>query len=167
MDMKKVAIGLANLTVLAGVTGGILYLAKKALDSEKKVNNRLSGYYSVVRQWLEDKNDGKNVGEYFEQNDYKTIAIYGMGSLGQMFYDELKKTNPNVKVAYFIDMKADELYYGLDDIPVVNLDKIEEQEEVDAIVVTPVHEFNKISDELAELELPTEIISLEDIVYEI
>lgn len=171
MNGKKVALGLAKLLAIGGamggIIGGVIYWAKKALKSDTDFKNRYKAYYTTTTQWLINRNEKKSVGDYFKENNYKTIAIYGMGTMAEIFYDELKESNPNVKVAYFIDKNADKLYYGLDDIPVVSLDKIEEQEEVEAIIVTPVYDFNKISDDLAELELPTEIISLEDIVYEI
>jgi FlaA1/EpsC-like NDP-sugar epimerase len=163
MDGKKIALALVKLSVMGGVIGGIIYLAQKALKKEADYKNRFKSYYNVTNQWLLNKNEEKNVGEYFKDNNYKTIAIYGMGNMGELFYEEVKKED--VKIAYFIDKNAEELYYGIDDIPVVTMDDIESQEEVDAIIVTPVYDFDSISESLEELGLDIEIVSLEDVIY--
>lgn len=168
MNGKKVAWGVTKLVGFGGAMGGVLYLAQKALKKESDFHNRYKSYYTTSNQWLINKNEGKSVGDYFKENDYKTIAIYGMGTMGELFYDELKKSSDiKVKVAYFIDKNAEDLYYGIDDLPVVNLDDISSQEDVDAIIVTPIYDFDKIEKDLNDAGVNAEIISLEDIVYEI
>lgn len=166
MNGKKIAWSVAKLVSFGGTIGGILYLAQKALKKESDFHNRYKSYYTTTNQWLINKNEGKNIGEYFKENNYKTIAIYGMGTMGELFYDELKNSS-NVKVAYFIDKNAEDLYYGIDDLPVVGLDDISSQEKVDAIVVTPIYDFDKIEEDLEDIGIDADIISLEDIIYEI
>lgn len=165
MDGKKIALALAKLSVVGGIIGGIIYLAQKALKKETDYKNRFKSYYNVTNQWLLNKNEEKNVGDYFKDNNYKTIAIYGMGNMGELFYEEVKKTD--VKVAYFIDKNAEELYYGIDDIPVVNIKDIESREKVDAIIVTPIYDFESISEDLVDSSKGAEIVSLEDVIYEV
>ena len=97
-----------------------------------------------------------------KKNNIKNIAIYGMGTLGELFYNEIKGTG--VKVNYFIDKNADTLYYGVDDIAVVGLDDIANQDEVDAIIVTPIFDFDTIESDLEEVT-DISLISLEDIIY--
>lgn len=164
MKMKKVFAGILKAGVFFGSIGGVAYLGKKSMQKEAELGKRYRSYYTVTNQWLMNKNENKDMSKYFEENKIKTIAIYGMGSMGELFYEDIKKTN--VEVAYFIDKNADELYYGLDDISVVNLDGISDQKKVDAIIVTPVFDFDKISDDLEEAGADAEIISLEDVIYE-
>lgn len=161
----KMAFGISKLVAVGGIIGGIVYLSKKTLEKKNDLYQRYRSYYTTANQWLLNKNDNKNVGEYFKENNYKTIAIYGMGTMGELFYEEIKKTD--VKVVYFIDKNAEELYYGLDDISVVGLDDISSQKSVDAIIVTPIYDFDEISEKLEELGVDAEIISLEDVIYEI
>ena len=167
MEMKKILLGLIKLSAIGGIIGGIAYLANKSLSKESNMKNRFRAYYNVTNQWLSNKNADKEVGSYFKDNNYKTIAIYGMGSMAELFYNELKKSNPEIKVAYFIDKNSEELYYGLDDISVIGLNEICSQDEVDAIIVTPVYDFDVINEDLIEVGVEADIISLEDVVYEI
>ena len=96
---------------------------------------------------------------YFEKNNYKTVAIYGMKELGERLYDELKDSD--VAVKYFIDKNAGELYA---DVDILTPD--DELEPVDAIVVTATYYFDDIEETLGEkVEYP--IVSLEDIIYEV
>lgn len=165
MNSKKLALGFAKLAIVGSSFGGIIYLFQKALTKERDYRQRYQTYYNTSNQWLLNKNDEKNISVYFKENNYKTIAIYGMGTMGELFYEEIKKTD--VKVAYFIDKNAEELYYGLDDISVVGLDDISAQEKVDAIIVTPIYDFDKIEEELEDEGVEADIISLEDVIYEI
>jgi len=148
--------------VVAGSIGGVAYYSKKSLNKSEELQGRYKSYYQLTNQWLVNKNEGKNVSEYFMVNDIKSVAIYGMGTLGELFYEELKKSD--VKVEYFIDKNAEELYYGLDDIAIVGLDDIENQPKADVIVVTPVFDFESIEKDLQEIT-DIELVSLEDIIY--
>lgn len=167
MNAKKIALGLAKLSTIGGAIGGVLYLSNKKLKKEKDLNKRFTTYYTATNQWLMNKNENKYVGDYFKENAYKTIAIYGMGTMAELFYNELKNSNSEVKVLYFVDKNAEELYYGLDDISVVGLEDVSSQEEVDAIIVTPIYDFDNINEDLEKLGVNADIISLEDILYEI
>ncbi len=149
-----------------GTVGGVCWLAKKAVDKSERMSRRYKDYYSLTNQWIKNKNEKKNIVDYFKDNGYSNIAIYGMGEMGSRLYEELQDTD--IKVAYIIDNKqADELYYAVDDIPIVSLDEIENQEKVDAIVVTPIYDFEAIEEALLEYDLDAEVLSLEDVIYEI
>lgn len=167
MNTKKLIFKLVELSAIGGAIGGISYLAQKAFRKESDYHQRYRNYYNVANQWLLNKNEDKSIGNYFKENtEYKTIAIYGMGTMGELFYDELKNSS-DVKVAYFIDKNAEDLYYGLDDLPVVGLDDISSQKKVDAVIVTPIYDFDKIEEDLENSGVDVDIISLEDIIYEI
>lgn len=159
-DMKRVLSVL--LSVFAGSAVGASMVSvrwkKKYAESDDWIKKMIE-FYNILNEWLMLKQEGKSLEEYFERNQYKTIAIYGMKELGERLYEELKKSG--VKVAYAIDKNADVIYTDLDVItPDENLP------EVDVIVVTAVHYFDEIERMLAgKVNYP--IISLEDLIYEV
>lgn len=158
--MKKgmVAVISAALGFIAGSIGQG-YLTNKQLDKRDKKVNKFKSYYNMLNQWLVLKQDGKSLEEYFANNEVKTIAIYGMGEMGNRLLDELKDSG--VEVKYGIDKQAD---YTYADINMVSPD--EELDEVDAVVVTAIFAFDEISEELGK-NMSCPILSLEDVVYEI
>lgn len=165
MSLKKILVGLLKVGTLLGMIGGIFYVNKKTIKRVRQMYEQQKSYYSVAQRWLINKNDGKNISSYFQKKGIKTIAIYGMSSIGEIFYDEIK--NKGVRVAYFIDKNAEELHCGLDDLPIVELGEIKEQEEVDAIIITPIFYFDEIVEDLESEGIDVEKLSLEDIVCEI
>lgn len=158
--MKKSIVGLlaAVMGVAAGAAGVNYYKNKKLAAKSKKVD-KFKGYYNLLNQWLVLKNEGKKLDKYFVDAEYKTIAIYGMGELGNRLYEELR--NSGVEVKYAIDKNAESTYSELD---VFSLE--EDLEEVDAVVVTATFDFDKIEEELANV-LSYPIISLEDVIFEL
>lgn len=133
--------------------------------SSKKINELMEGHkkvhelYMAFDQWLRIRQEGKTLAEYFEKNNYKTAAIYGMKELGERLYDELKDSD--ITVSYIIDKNADSIYA---DVDVVTPD--DELGAVDVIVVTAIYYFDEIEENLSgKIDCP--IVSLEDILYEI
>ena len=110
-------------------------------------------------QWLQIRQEGKTLVEYFTRNGFKTVAVYGMKELGERLCDELKGSD--VTVRYAIDRNADTIYA---DVDVVTPE--EELAEVDVIVVTAITYFDEIEEMLCE-KVDCPIVSLEDILYEI
>lgn len=158
--MKK-----AVTTLLAALAGGAAGAGavsgvwkEKCAKSDDWVG-KLVEFYNILNNWLMLKQEGKSLVEYFEKNQYKTIAIYGMKELGERLCDELKSSN--VKVAYAVDKNADSIYA---DIDVITPD--DDLPKVDVIVVTAVHYFDEI-EEMLEEKVDCPIVSIEDIVYEV
>jgi hypothetical protein len=158
--MKKgmVAVISAVLGAIAGSVGQG-YIKNKQIDERNKKVDKFKSYYNMLNQWLVIKQGGKSLAEYFIDNDIKTIAIYGMGEMGNRLLDELKDSE--VEVKYGIDKQAD---YTYADIDVVSPD--EELDDVDAVVITAIFAFDEISEELGR-NVSCPIISLEDVVYEL
>jgi FlaA1/EpsC-like NDP-sugar epimerase len=152
--------------VLGGVTGvgGILWGTRKTLNKAQKMKDVYQAYYDVTNQWLKNKNENNTLAEYFKNNSFNRIAIYGMGELGTRLYEELK--NSEIKVVYFIDKNAEEICYGIDDVPIVGLSDINSQEKAEVVVVTPIYDFDSIEESLLDRGIE-QIVSLEDVVYEI
>lgn len=155
--MKKV--GNKLLAVLTGaVVGGAAVgtIFKKRTDAANEALKKSQKLYTVFDQWLTFLQEGKSLEEYFKQNNYKTVAIYGMRELGERLYYELKDSDITVK--YAIDKNADAVYTDVDVVtPDDHLDR------VDVIVVTAVYYFEEIKDMLAG-KVDCAIVSLEDII---
>lgn len=167
--MKKSNI-IGSITVGIAVVGGVFaskklgFFKKTSLNEDNSKRARLNSYYSVLSQWLSEKINNKNLEEYFRNNEIKNIAIYGMGTLGELLYQELKNTDINVK--YFVDKNAAKLYYGIDDLPIVSVDDLGSSEKVDAIIVTPVFDFDSIEENIKNKNYDSNVISLEDVVFD-
>lgn len=158
--MKKPVI--AILSALAGAALGAGLIGrldgKKAKKGWESSNKHLE-LFRMMSKWVELKQKGKSLADYFEKNGYKKIAIYGMSYAGEALLGELKGST--VAAAYGIDKNADAIYA---DIDVVTMD--DNLDEVDAVVVTAITFFDEIEEQLSKkMECP--IISLEDILYEV
>lgn len=114
--------------------------------------------FQILSQWLHLKQDGKTLIPFFEDNFIKNIAIYGMGVLGERFYQELQGSG--IKICYAIDRFA-----ASKNKPGFQIYSLDEAHwpEVDAIVVTPVQDYWGIV-ELLEKKTDAVILSLHDIV---
>lgn len=157
--MKKGISALFGMTVGAAVGGiAVRVRAAKKMEEIWKAEAKLHTLYMAFDLWLQIRQEGKTLAEYFKRNEYRTVAVYGMKELGQRLCDELKGTD--VTVSYAIDKNAGNIYA---DVDVVTPD--EELAPVDAIVVTAITYFDEIAENLeAKVECP--IISLEDILYD-
>lgn len=158
--MKKgTATVLGMLIGAAAGSAGMGYLGNKQVTQKAEKVDKFKGYYNMLNQWLMLKQEGKNLESYFKANHYKTIAIYGMGEMGNRLYDELKGTD--IKIKYAVDKNSASTYSELD---VVDPEDCA-FEDVDCIVVTATFAFDEIAEKL-EKEVSFPIVSLEDVVYE-
>lgn len=139
-----------------GITGSIM---EKSIKRNSDMSDKHLALFLMMNEWVKVKQAGKNLAEYFEKNEYKKIAVYGMSYAGETLLDELSESD--IEVAYAIDKNANSIYL---DIETVTLDA--DLREVDAVVVTAITFFNEIERKLKE-KLKCPIVSLEDILYEI
>ncbi|MCI8378498.1 MAG: hypothetical protein HFH72_08255 [Lachnospiraceae bacterium] len=151
--------------VLAGGIFGVMIdklLTKSAVKGKQvTTKDKFKIYYNTLNQWLVLKQKNKNLSEYFMRKNYKRIAVYGLGEMGNRLIDELLDTT--IEVVYGVDKNINHTFcsmtvYALEDIG--NASK-----EIDAIVVTPVFAFDEIVDSLKE-KVDCDIVSLEDVVFE-
>lgn len=160
--MKKGMKSLGAL-LLGGIAGGIAGVSATGTKLNKKV--QLHRTYAqkhllimqMFNQWLIDRQEGKSLVKFFEDNEYKSIAIYGMSYLGERLLDELKDSG--IEVKYAIDKNADNIYA---DVEIKRLE--DDLPKVDAIIVTAVFFYDEIEEELSEL-VDYPVISLEDVLY--
>jgi hypothetical protein len=161
--MNKILVKVKQfLLFLSGLAiGGILVntFKNQIIDDENFRVAKFKGYYNLLEQWLLLKQQGKSLEQYFLNHNYKTIAIYGMGELGNRLLEELKYSDINVK--YGIDKNNSAIKSDIDVYrPGDNL------EAVDAVVVSAIFAFYEIEDELKKV-INYPIINLEDVVYEL
>lgn len=142
--------------VLIALHYRILYKKRK---KTKKTSEKNLYYYNAAAQWVINKQEGKSMVKYLNSKGIKKIAIYGMGSMEELLYNELKNTE--IEIEYFIDGNASNYEFMFD---VIGINEIEKQKNVDAIIVTPIFDFLEIADKLKKV-INCEIISLEEIIY--
>lgn len=146
---------------MGAVAGGTAVKTSSSKEIEKKneMLDKVHVLYCAFDRWLQIRQEGRTLAEYFKKNNYKTVAIYGMKELGERLLDELKDSG--VTVCYAIDKNADQIYADVD-----ILTPEDELGPVDAIVVTAIYYFDEIEETLSE-KVDYPVVSLEDIIYEL
>lgn len=114
-------------------------------------------YYKLMVQWAHIRNKGIHLAEYLKKQGCTKIAIYGIGDIGKLCYDEII-TSKEIHIIEIIDRSVQGDYRGC---PIVQPDNIEDK--VDAIIITPICSYYGIAETLYKLT-PAKLISLEDIV---
>lgn len=157
--MKKIIFPLVYLFGGIAVTAILVKeVMEKKVDEQWRISEKHLALFQMMDQWVAIKQQGKNLADYLEKKQYRTIAIYGMSFAGQRLIDELE--NSNIQIKYGIDKRADNIYT---DIDIVTME--DELEEVDAVIVTAITFFDEIEEMLSgKMDCP--IISLEDVLYE-
>lgn len=158
--MKKGLIGITG--ILSGALAGTMVTSKIQGDKRKRKEKELDkfkGYYYILNQWLSLLHENKSIATYFTKHNYKTLAIYGMGELGNRLYEELK--NSEIQVKFAIDMNPLSTYSELE-IKEIN----DSFEPVDVVVVTAIFAYDEILDAI-ENKFDCPIVSLEDVIEEI
>ncbi len=147
-----------NLSVLiAGLTAGVVLEKKKKEAVPVADSNKYWQAYLMMNEWMQLRQKGRNLSEFFAEKGYKTIAIYGMHYTGITLQNELDGTG--IQIAYGIDANAESIYSDIevkkptDDLP-----------PVDVIVVTPIYYFIEIEEKL-EGRVTCPILSLDDVVF--
>lgn len=157
--MKKVVGFILSLLLGMGVGAAIITVKKdKAIEAEKKKTDKFKTYYNMLNQWLILNYGNKRIEKYFQDNNYRTIAIYGLGEMGNRLYEDLKSTT--IEVQYGIDENSNKFA----ELKIVSPE--DEFEKVDAIIVSAIFAFEDIKNKL-EQKTNIPIISLEEIIFSI
>lgn len=161
--MKKKHISAVFLFPILFLLGGYVALREAAikndrLELEKVLDDRrrLEELNDVWKAWFAYKLSGGNIADFFVENGYTTVAIYGMKELGINLYQELSRQGISVK--YGIDRNTDISVKGLRVI-----EPTDSYDEVDVVVVTPVHYFAEIAELLNE-KVNCPIVSIENVI---
>lgn len=160
--MRKNISGLFGVIVAAALGGGIVKITeKKKMKKEIELDKKNDALLRLFSEWMSQKQDGKNLKDFFVENEFNKIAIYGVHYLGQCLIKELE--NSGIEICYVIDKNAANIELESD---IEILSPEDDLQEVDAVVVTPFFYFDQIEDELLE-RLDCPIISIEDVIYEV
>lgn len=130
------------------------YYNKKELKKIKIENTKNIQILTFLNNWLIMYQMKKNMVPYIEYMNYKNIAIYGMGVLGQRLYDELEGTSVNV--AYAIDQNA----VNIRDLVDIKCPS-DVLEEVDAVIVTSLYYYEEIKQAMKK-KMNCPVISISD-----
>ena len=114
--------------------------------------------YRFMTQWVQAKQEGKSLINYFIKNGYHSIAIYGMNFVGETLLNELKNTD--IQVEYGIDRDVEKM-----NLSIRIITPEDEMDKVDAIVVTPIIYFESIETMLKK-KIVCPVVSIEDVLYE-
>lgn len=145
---------------LIGFYLGVKWLGKQYdihCERIEKNADKFAAYYSMMMQWLKMKQEDIKIAEYFEKNDYKQIAIYGMNDFAYALIKELKQLN--IEIAFCIDRNADNLFVEYD---VFRPD--EELPKADVCIVALPELYDDIS-KMLKKKMNCSIVSIENIIW--
>lgn len=131
--------------------GGTRYFCRRKPD-------RYFYWYKTLYQWLLIRQDKVEIADYFKENGYQRVAIYGMGELGRLLLKELRDTG--IEIPYVIDQNARSI--SVSGIKAVMLK--DAKEDVDVIVVSVVDKFEVIKADI-ERNMSVPILSLDDVLF--
>lgn len=134
---------------------------KNYLKESNEKYMKFKKYYQIYNCWISSINKNISIESLLKNKNLRDIAIYGNGEIGNRLYESLQ--NSDVRVHYFIDKKAGEINFDIDKIKVYDIRDITNKEKLDAIIVTPVHQYEEIKEELQKITCETMFISVEEI----
>lgn len=135
---------------------GLFSKSQITMSESEKLLERYRCYWIVLHQWMLLKENGISIGEYLYQKGIRKVAVYGMGMLGLHLVKELE--DGPVEILCGIDRAAKELCQTF---PIMIPG--EPIGEADAIIVTPVYEFDEIYSTL-RIKYHSKILSLMDLI---
>lgn len=120
---------------------------------------RFAYLHHTLERWLRLRIAGIGLGDKLAQAGVCSVAVYGIGGLGELVLADLKESP--VRVACLIDRRAADYPDGLDGIPVVDIAGYAAAPVGDIILVTPEFAFRSIAEDLIEAGIPMErLVSL-------
>ena len=122
------------------------------------LEERYQHSYLLLLHWTEALYLGHRVSDYFVEEGFKNIAIYGMGDLANRLMDDL--LDSEINVVYGIDRDAAGTVCKIKDIYSLN-DKLPK---VDAVVITPFYAFDSIRNDLKN-KMDAKIVSIEEVIW--
>ena len=147
---------------ISGIAVGAVIVKKifaKAIIAKDNESEKFQVFFHMLNRWLLLKQQNKNIADYLLKNNYKKVAIYGMGQLGETLFHELVYSG--VEVVFGIDRNKDHLDC---DIDIYSLE--EKLPHADVIIVTAVTYYSEVVWFLSrKVECPIE--SLENIIVEL
>ena len=132
------------------------YQINKEFVIENDREKKYKAYYELMNNWLQLKNKGVSVVNYFQDFNIQTIMIYGGGEVAHRLVEELEGTD--IKIAGILDRNP---RYKNDRVSVFSLR--DNLPRYDVIVVTPVYSFGTIYIQLVK-KSNDKVISMEEVI---
>lgn len=147
-------IAICVMIILIKCTVKLLFL----LEDRKKDLYRAEITNQLLRKWVGGLSDDNGLARLLSSSGIKRIAIYGMGYMGELLYEDLRNTS--VDVIYGIDSNYASIYSTL---PLYG--RIQEME-IDAIIITPIDAYDSISEQIKGV-CSVPCYSLTELVYKL
>lgn len=122
--------------LIAMALGSLLGMTVVSVKFVKKIEEREKIIYKyrqmkiILYGWLERKRDHRPIENELLEKGMNRIAIYGVGELGKLLYDELEKTS--IQVMAGVDQRA----IDYKNLVVIPINKCAELDKIDAIINT-------------------------------
>lgn len=132
-------------------------------DEIELIKKRLylfENFYRILDHWLFLKERNISPTNYFINNNFYNIAIYGMGAMAIHLIKECELNNLTVK--YGIDIEHADYYTN---VPIYGI--YDKWPKADVIVITEKSEKNIFKDLLKNQQLDIDIVTLDEVVFSI
>ena len=137
---------------------------RASLLQKDKKNLKLFKMIKVYDYWMYLNIRNKRIEIYFNNHNYKKIAIYGMNYIGNRLYDEL--LNSSVEIVFGIDKEGDSIIHNIPVLKREDSDVFTYIEKIDIIVVTAIDAYQEILSDMQSI-CNKYIVSIEDIFVEL
>lgn len=132
--------GTAGIAGIAGIAAD-RFCVRKVLEQKRAELEKSKGNLMVLSEWMAFYRRGMTMEKVLAGKGYSAVAIYGMGVLGSQLYQELEGSV--IRVRYIMDRTA---IRGVYQSEVCGIET--ELKETDAVIVTPVYQFEEIKEEI-------------------
>lgn len=133
---------------------------KERVDFLQKEYEKYFQWYDVFNNWMELKNAGISLNYRLSRRGIRSIAIYGMGRVGNRLVEDIRYNNlmgeEKIDIVYGIDANI-----SMNDIGVPIYLPNDDLEKVDAIIVTAFFDYDSIKKILPN---KYNVISLEELI---
>lgn len=154
--MEKRIFKIMEMVLGIGIAAFIIRWFGSRFVDKKSSGERMKVYYNIMNKWMKLREEHKSIAEYLEGQGIQTVAIYGLGDMGKHLEKELEDSKITVKYA----INKDAAYLILD-LDVYSPDR--DLPPVDAVIVTPVMEYDEICRGLRE-KVSCPILSIADVI---
>lgn len=134
---------------------------KYYIERIEKQETRTRKITNCLDYWMYLKEKQISLAKYLERFSVKTVAVYGLGILGKHLLEEFNDSS--IEIKYIIDQKSDLKHPEYKIIHPIQIDEIGDN--VDAIIITPVWEFETIYKDI-KAKTDVKIFSIEEIIFE-
>ena len=149
------------ISIIIGIFIGVVvtwHFLDKVIVNYSNLSDKHIELFNLLVLWVKMYQLHGKISDYLYSKNYKSIAIYGFGTVGELLLNEISSSNINIK--YIID--KEKKYTG--DIPLISPDDVFSP--VDVIIVTPVYYYANIRN-LINKKTKIKVVSLFDIFYEV